>query len=44
MANASLRDEEEIKEGIKRADFVRRGMHATLHMGGIALARDREGE
>jgi hypothetical protein len=26
MANASLRDEEKIKEGIKRADFVRKGM------------------
>jgi len=39
MANAGLRDEEKIKEGIKRADFVRRGM-LTLHMG-WPLARQR---
>lgn len=25
MANAGLRDEEKIKDGIKRADFVRKG-------------------
>lgn len=25
MANAGLRDEEKIKDGIRRADFVRKG-------------------
>lgn len=29
MANAGLRDEEKIKEGIKRADFVRKGTSLT---------------
>lgn len=33
MANASLRDEEKIKEGIKRADFVRKGMSLTHETG-----------
>lgn len=29
MANAGLRDEEKIKDGIRRADFVRKGMQET---------------
>ena len=29
MANAHLRDEEEIRKGIARADFVRKGMYSS---------------
>ena len=30
MANAGLRDEEKIKDGIRRADFVRKGMQIIV--------------
>lgn len=43
MANAGLRDEEKIKEGIKRADFVRKGTslprEMVLERGGWASPR-----
>lgn len=30
MTNAGLRDEEKIKDGIRRADFVRKGMQIIV--------------
>lgn len=33
MANAGLRDEEKIKDGIRRADFVRKGMQEIMSPG-----------
>lgn len=39
MANAGLRDEEKIRDGIRRADFVRKGRWARIKRGAVVLPR-----